>query len=116
MRADRSRLDRLFLATLIAAALAWQCSACAGSSQNLCKRDPITGSESCQTSGGNYGAAAVVTGTAAAVYTVTGCTWNGCLLPDRCNPATKRCETIRCSETRACPAGYSCDLSDGMCR
>jgi hypothetical protein len=97
-------------------AIAWNCSACKGSSQNVCRPDPTTGSELCQTTGGDYVAAAVVTGAAAAVYTVTGCTWNGCQLPDRCNPVSKRCETIRCSESHACPAGYSCDLSDGMCR
>jgi hypothetical protein len=82
----------------------------------MCRPDPTTGSQLCQTGGNSYGAAAAVTGVAAAVYAVTGCTWNGCQLPDRCNPQTKRCETIRCNESRACPAGYACDLSDGMCR
>ena len=58
----------------------------------------------------------MVTGVAAGVYAVTGCTANGCLLPDRCNPQTKRCEPIRCSETQTCPAGYSCRLDTGLCR
>jgi hypothetical protein len=68
------------------------------------------------TGGGDYRAAAIVTGAAVVIYSATGCTWNGCQLPDRCNPQTKRCETIRCSEGRGCPAGYACDLADGLCR
>ena len=70
----------------------------------------------CSTSTSSVGSAAVLTGLAAGVYSVTGCTVNGCQLPDRCNLQTKRCEPIRCSETQSCPAGYRCFLASGLCR
>jgi hypothetical protein len=68
------------------------------------------------TSSNSAGDAVVVTGLAAGVYAVTGCTANGCQLPDRCNTKTKRCEPIHCSETQSCPAGYNCDLGSTLCR
>lgn len=88
---------------------------CAGS-QLHCPRDPATGMSQCVSSTSSVGNAAVYTGLAAGVYAAKGCTVNGCQLPDRCNPTTKRCETIRCSETQSCPAGYNCDLKTGLCR
>jgi hypothetical protein len=97
----------------------WTCgaAACGGSSSTLCKPDPITGSQLCALASRGYGTAAAVTAVAASVYYAgAGCTWNGCELPDRCNPQTKRCETIRCGESSACPSGYNCDLSDMLCR
>ena len=103
---------RLALGLLLTAALA----SCAGSGQMLCKPDPITGSQQCQLGSQSLGDAALTTGVAAGVYTVTGCTVNGCPLPDTCNPQTKRCEPIRCSETKACPVGYSCALALQLCR
>jgi hypothetical protein len=67
-------------------------------------------------SGNSVGSAAAVTGIAAGVYAFTGCTVNGCQLPDRCNPETKRCEPITCRENVACPAGYSCNMVTLNCR
>jgi hypothetical protein len=90
--------------------------ACGGSSQMMCKPDPITGSQQCQTSSNTPADALVTTGVAAGVYGFTGCTVNGCQLPDECNPKTKRCETIRCRENRPCPVGYSCDRVSLLCR
>jgi hypothetical protein len=92
------------------------CLAACGGGQMVCKPDPITGSEQCQTASNDPTTAIVNTGVAAGVYGVTGCTVNGCQLPDECNPKTKRCQTIRCREGRACPAGYSCDMVTLMCR
>jgi hypothetical protein len=89
---------------------------CAGSGQMLCKPDPITGSQQCQLASQSPGDAALTGGVAAGVYAFTGCTVNGCPLPDTCNPRTKRCEPIRCSETRSCPAGYRCALDVQLCR
>jgi hypothetical protein len=90
--------------------------ACGASGQMLCKRDPITGSELCQRATGNYAEAAVNTGVAAGVFGITGCTVNGCPLPTQCNPNTKRCESIRCSESKPCPAGYFCSTDSMLCR
>lgn len=70
----------------------------------------------CAMSSSSPGHAVGVTAAAAGVYAVTGCTVNGCLLPDRCNPKTKRCEPTRCSESQSCPAGYNCDLKTMLCR
>jgi hypothetical protein len=72
--------------------------------------------EQCGTTSSSIGDAALVTGLAGGVYAVAGCTINGCLLPDRCNPKTKRCEPIRCSETSSCPAGYKCQMNTKLCR
>jgi hypothetical protein len=94
-------------------------SGCAGSSANRyidCPRDPATGMSQCMTTSSSPGDAAAVTGLAAGVYAFTGCTVNGCLLPDRCNTKTKRCEPIRCSETLSCPAGYKCQFASQLCR
>ena len=84
--------------------------------QVVCKPDPITGSQQCTGTTSSPAAAAVTTGAAVGVYAVTGCTVNGCQLPDECNPVTKRCQTIRCSEHKPCPAGYNCDLKTMLCR
>lgn len=89
---------------------------CGGSAQMVCQRDPATGIEQCQPTTGSPGNAALTTGVAAGVYGFTGCTVNGCQLPDRCNPKTKRCEPLRCSETDPCPAGYQCQLDTKLCR
>jgi hypothetical protein len=108
-------LRRLGRSVLGLAGLTFMAS-CVGSGQLLCRPDPITGSQTCQAAGGDATGAAITTGAAAVLYAGVGCTWNGCTLPDRCNPKTKRCETITCSETRDCPSGYSCDLSTHLCR
>lgn len=89
---------------------------CAGSGQTVCPQDPATGMSQCISGTSSVGNAAVVTGVAAGVYAVTGCTVNGCLLPDRCNQISKRCEPTRCSETQSCPAGYNCQLDTKLCR
>jgi hypothetical protein len=91
-------------------------AACGASGEVLCKPDPITGSQQCTTTSSNPASAVVTTGVAAGVYAVTGCTVNGCQLPDVCNPKTKRCEPTPCNEQHACPAGYECDLTHGVCR
>ena len=96
--------------------LLWVAGGCAGLSQTLCKPDPITGSQQCQLASQSRGDALLTTTLAASVYAVTGCTVNDCPLPDACNPRTKRCEPIRCSETHACPAGYRCALDVHICR
>jgi hypothetical protein len=91
---------------------------CVGSNstQLHCPRDPATGMSQCTMSSSSPGDAIGVTALAAGVYAGKGCTVNGCLLPDRCNPKTKRCEPIHCSEAQSCPAGYSCDLETTLCR
>ena len=86
---------------------------CAGSGQMLCKRDPITGSERCQQTGGP-GDAAVTGGVAAGVWVAAGCTVNGCEPPFACNAKTKQCERQTCSERVSCPPGYQCQ--DQRCR
>jgi len=89
---------------------------CTSSGNIVCRPDPITGSQFCQTAGNDVAGAVITASAAAGVYAVTGCTINGCLLPDRCNTTTKRCEPLGCSETRDCPNGYSCNLSTHICR
>jgi hypothetical protein len=90
---------------------------CAGGTTELaCKRDPTTGSEWCQRTTSSPGDAVLGAGVAAGVYAFTGCTVNGCELPDRCNPVTKRCEPLPCEEAKACPAGYQCQLDTNTCR
>jgi hypothetical protein len=98
--------------------LAFGLSACAGGGgyQAGCQRDPATGMQQCGTMSGGPGAAALTTGLAAGIYASQGCTVNGCELPYRCNPKTKRCEAIRCDEANPCPAGYSCQLKTKLCR
>jgi hypothetical protein len=82
----------------------------------MCPQDPATGLSQCQSATNSPAAAGVVTGVAAGVYAFTGCTVNGCVLPDRCNTTTKRCEPTRCSETNPCPAGYKCQFDTMLCR
>lgn len=96
--------------------LALWLSGCAGSGDIVCKPDPITGSQQCRGVSNRPGDAALTTGVAAGVYGFTGCTVNGCELPDRCNPQTKRCEAIKCDERQSCPAGYSCAMDVHLCR
>ena len=93
-------------------------SACASSGQSdvVCRPDPLTGSQMCQMSSNNRADALVTTGVATAVYAVTGCTVNGCELPDSCNQITKRCERTRCDESKPCPAGYRCEADSQTCR
>jgi hypothetical protein len=90
--------------------------ACAGPTELACKPDPTTGVQQCQPTSSSGGDAALVTGVAAGVYSVTGCTVNGCQLPDRCDPKTKRCEPLPCDEAKRCPAGYSCQFDTSTCR
>jgi hypothetical protein len=101
---------------VLTAALSAFIVSCAGSNEIVCKRDPATGESDCNAAGANPAGVAVTTGVAAGVFGIAGCTVNGCQLPDRCNPKTKRCETIRCGESAPCPAGYSCDLTTSLCR
>jgi hypothetical protein len=98
----------------LASALALSAAACAGSNNMICQRDPTTGSSLCGSS--NAADAVAVTGVAAGVYAFTGCTVNGCELPNRCNTKTKLCEAITCRENIGCPAGYSCDMVTLTCR
>jgi hypothetical protein len=100
----------------LVAAMACALIACGASGQTLCRPDPITGSQQCQIASKSPVDAALTTGVAAGVYVATGCTVNGCPLPDRCNPKTKRCETIYCDESQTCPAGYSCAMDVHLCR
>ena len=83
---------------------------------SYCRTDPVTGSQQCQYSSNSAGDALLVTGAAAGVYAATGCTLNGCELPNRCNAQTKRCEPIACRENSGCPAGYSCNMVMMICR
>src|ERR1700712_4692282 len=91
-------------------------TACAGNAQTVCPQDPATGMSQCTLASSSPGDAIAVTGVAAGVFAVTGCTANGCLLPDRCNPKTKRCEAIHCSERQGGPGGYGVRLASGLCR
>jgi hypothetical protein len=85
-------------------------------SQEVCRRDPVTGWENCQTSGSDYGEAAGTAVAAAAAWAAVGCTVNGCAPPSRCNPQTKLCEALRCSRESPCPGGYDCEPEQGVCR
>jgi hypothetical protein len=87
------------------------------SGPEVCQRDPVTGSERCQTSSGDYGEAAATAVAATAAWGVVGCTVNGCQPPFRCNQETKQCERIRCTEGNAsCPPAYVCDPKDQLCK
>jgi hypothetical protein len=98
------------------AALALLAAACA-SGPDVCKRDPITGSERCQPASGDYGEAAATVGIASAAWAVAGCTVNGCEPPYRCNGETKMCERIPCGEAKdSCPPMYHCDAEDNLCK
>jgi hypothetical protein len=91
-------------------------TACATGSE-ACRRDPITGSQQCQPASGDYTEAVGTAAAATAAWAAVGCTVNGCEPPFRCNGETKMCERIRCAEGKqSCPAGYSCDLADGVCK
>lgn len=110
MNALRSVPAALMLAALLAGA-----GGCA--SGQSCQKDPITGSQRCESSSGDYGEAAVTTGAAAAAWAAAGCTINDCEPPLRCNRETKMCERIPCDEGgRGCPAGYFCDPDDRLCK
>jgi hypothetical protein len=90
--------------------------ACATGPQ-VCRKDPITGSERCQASSGNAGEAAGTVVGAAAAWGVVGCKVNGCEPPFRCNAGTKMCERTPCGEGQgSCPPAYHCDLDDNVCR
>jgi hypothetical protein len=103
-------MKRYLLGTARLAAL-FSCvlAGCAGSSGYLCRPDPATGSSSCQMASSSPGNAALVTGVAAGVFAVTGCTVNGCEFPYTCNQQSKRCERMQCNEHKPCPGGYNCD-------
>ena len=100
------------------ALIALTLSAChsGGQSGTVCRPDPLTGSQMCQMSSNNNADAIVTTGVATAVYAATGCTVNGCELPDSCNQITKRCQPTRCDETKPCPVGYRCQPDSQTCR
>lgn len=100
---------------LAAALFMLTAAACAGSNEMVCRKDPSTGFERCD-SGNNYGEAAVTGGIAAGLWAAEGCTINGCEPPYRCNSETKRCERPRCGGDTDCPAGYTCDLGDSLCK
>ncbi|HEX2678350.1 MAG TPA: hypothetical protein VHM19_16975 [Polyangiales bacterium] len=91
-------------------------AACAGGSQVVCRRDPITGGEQCGPTSNNYGEAAVGAGAAATTWAVVGCTVNGCPAPDRCNETTKQCEATLCHSDKECGAGFHCDIVSTRCR
>ena len=101
----------------LASAALWIALACvaACSSQVVCRPDAVSGAERCERVG-NYGDALITAGAATGVWAAAGCTVNGCEMPYRCNPKTKTCERISCSETSSCPPGYTCNLADHRCR
>ena len=107
-------MHRLCNASMIAACAALVAACATG--PEVCRKDPITGSQQCQTASGNYGEAAGTALGAAAVWGVAGCKVNGCEPPFRCNEGTKMCERIPCSEGDACPSAFACDLEDHLCR
>ena len=86
---------------------------CGGSSQVVCRPDPISGSDRCQQTGGP-GDAALTGGVAGGLWAAKGCTINGCEPPFSCNGKTKQCERQSCSENAGCPPGYECQ--DQHCR
>ena len=119
MRSPGSVLCRRDSATRLglSGALALGCVLFACASGQVCRKDPITGSDRCQSSSGDYGEAAATAVAAGASWAVVGCTVNGCEPPYRCNAKTKMCERIACEEgTRSCPPGYSCDPEDKVCK
>ena len=115
-RKDRGMDRAHYVCWGLLAALGCVLAGCGGSGQMACRPDPITGSQQCQLASQSPADAVLTTGVAAGVYSVTGCTVNGCPLPDRCNPKTKRCEAIYCNEAQSCPAGYRCALDVHLCR
>jgi hypothetical protein len=103
------------LRAVLGAALGVCVAACA-SGPEVCRRDVITGTQRCETTGGgDYGEAAVTAGAATGAWVAVGCTVNGCELPYRCNEKTKQCEPLQCTSNSDC-AGYGCDQSSGRCR
>ncbi|HEX7478634.1 MAG TPA: hypothetical protein VF331_12560 [Polyangiales bacterium] len=90
-------------------------AACGGSTQLVCKRDMITGSDRCQPVSNSGGQAAATAGVAAGAWGIGGCTVNGCTQPYRCNSKTKQCEPLHCTKRADCN-GYDCDLDRGTCR
>src|SRR4051812_6243918 len=89
--------------------------ACA-TSGNVCRRDPITGTEQCAPESNNYGEAAVGAGAAAGAWVAVGCTLNGCQAPDRCNPKTKLCESTHCTQDSDCGPAFHCDAASNRCQ
>jgi hypothetical protein len=69
----------------------------------------------CTVASGSYGDALLVAASAGALFAAVGCTVNGCEMPYECNPESKRCERLQCSEPRGCPGGYSCNLESDRC-
>lgn len=101
--------------TVMAAVLAL--SACGiPSAGGACRRDPATNMLECQPGFSGVGGSLITLALAVVLYAWKGCTINGCELPNTCNAETKRCEPLRCSETRSCPAGYRCIMSSKLCR
>lgn len=100
-------------ATLVLVLLLGACA----TGNSACKRDPITGSSTCQPVSGSYGEAAATVVAAGAAWAVVGCTVNDCEPPFRCNHKTKLCERIRCDEGKgSCPPAYTCDPVERVCR
>jgi hypothetical protein len=90
-------------------------TACATGSE-VCRPDPATGIERCSVVGNDYGEAAATAAAAGALWTVEGCTVNGCEPPYTCNAKTKQCERIRCGEeSGSCPGSFYCDPVKRVC-
>jgi hypothetical protein len=102
---------------MVMAALLFAWSACGvPSAGGACRRDPATNMLECQPGFSGVGGSLLTLALAIVLYAYKGCTINGCELPYTCNAETKRCEPLRCSETRSCPAGYRCIMSSKLCR
>lgn len=99
----------LVRAFLVACGLLFSGCSGAGGTGTLC-----TGSRCAFTSSSPVDAL-VTAASAGALFAAVGCTWNGCEFPYECNAATKRCERMSCSETKPCPAPYSCDFDRRKC-
>jgi hypothetical protein len=110
-----ARQGRLFCAAVGAAACLGLAAGCA-TGQEACRRDPVTGAEQCAVVGSDPGQAAATAAAAAASWGAVGCTVNGCQAPFRCNPESKLCERMRCSEdVGGCPPGFSCNPNKNVC-
>jgi hypothetical protein len=90
-------------------------TSCATGSE-ACRTNPNTGIEECQVVSNDYSQAAATAIAAGALWTVEGCTVNGCKPPYTCNAKTKLCERIRCGEDfGSCPGSFYCDPVKRVC-